>query len=752
MKKYSEYFLCSLLMIAASALYSQTAKGVNATTTFADVAGYTGDTYGLIIGISDYQNFPDLHYADKDARAFADFLRSPAGNNTPEKNIRILTNDSAKIGFISNGLSWLKRQAKEGDRVFIYFSGHGDAINEDEAYLLANDAPPSGDDNNYLAGGVVPMNVLKNRIHELTARKVQVIFITDACRTNELPGKAEGVQYTFRKIMEENMGEFQMNSCSANEVSVEDTQWGGGRGVFSWYLVNGLMGLADADNDGNVSFDEIADYVKKNVTGDTKSKSSPRPRQTPTFFFPDNYMAVSKATKETKDRALMAMKNSSSASGQLVLKGQFKFDDPTDQKNYDQFTQFIKDKKFYSEFSDCAWKSLNELKQSTHIDQERKYDIQDIYIAEVMNYSQEQINQHLQKMLTVITPCYEEINTVFQVADLAADEKKNLMGAYYFFKAIEVAQYAESSFRQDLNNGILWCDSGLAAVPNAAYLYDLKGYIQNRGGMKFEADASYKKAIELAPHWALPQIFLAQNFHDQENDSLALMYDKMALRSDTSARTASMVNVEIGNIYLARLKKSNAANDRDSAITRYKNAIMFDPKSTNAWYDLALVYEKDSLAGDQYISTLRHLVSFDSSNTNARILLADHYFDLDNFDSALYFYRSNFLYDSSARAYYMMGGCYRNKYDKTFASIYLDSAITCYLATVENYDDGYAYLGYCYEMKGDTKTALDFYRVVAKDFPADAYYAYNRMSIIYSKKFLGKHKSKKYLKKALGSQ
>lgn len=38
------------------------------------------NTYAVVIGISDYQDdkIPDLRYADKDAEAFANFLRSPA--------------------------------------------------------------------------------------------------------------------------------------------------------------------------------------------------------------------------------------------------------------------------------------------------------------------------------------------------------------------------------------------------------------------------------------------------------------------------------------------------------------------------------------------------------------------------------------------------------------------------------------------------------------------------------------------------
>ena len=38
-------------------------------------------------------------------------------------------------------------------------------------------------------------------------------------------------------------------SCQPNEYSIEGEQWGGGRGAFSYHLVDALYGLADANAD-----------------------------------------------------------------------------------------------------------------------------------------------------------------------------------------------------------------------------------------------------------------------------------------------------------------------------------------------------------------------------------------------------------------------------------------------------------------------------------------------------------------------
>ena len=57
-------------------------------------------TYALIIGISKYESFRSLNYADKDATVFYDYLCSPAGGKVDSANIFFRTNEKAKAGDI----------------------------------------------------------------------------------------------------------------------------------------------------------------------------------------------------------------------------------------------------------------------------------------------------------------------------------------------------------------------------------------------------------------------------------------------------------------------------------------------------------------------------------------------------------------------------------------------------------------------------------------------------------------------------
>lgn len=85
-------------------------------------------TLAVVIGISDYQSsqIPDLKYADRDAKIFAEWLQSASGGNVPPENIELLINEKATLGRVSNALDYLQDSIKEGEKAIIYFSGHAD--------------------------------------------------------------------------------------------------------------------------------------------------------------------------------------------------------------------------------------------------------------------------------------------------------------------------------------------------------------------------------------------------------------------------------------------------------------------------------------------------------------------------------------------------------------------------------------------------------------------------------------------------
>lgn len=229
------------------------------------------NTYAVIVGISDYQNpeIPDLSFAHKDAEAFATFLKSQAGYNLQDSNLRLLINEEATGAAVATAIDWLYESVEKDDQAIIYFSGHGDVekkgINQ-LGFLLCWDSNPKI----YMAGGTYSLYYLQNMISAISLQKnAQVIMIADACRSGHLAGSAvNGAQLTAANLAQQYENEIKILSCQPDEFSIEGLQWGGGRGAFSFHLIEGLIGKADANQDNLVKLLEIGRYLEDNVSAE----------------------------------------------------------------------------------------------------------------------------------------------------------------------------------------------------------------------------------------------------------------------------------------------------------------------------------------------------------------------------------------------------------------------------------------------------------------------------------------------------
>jgi tetratricopeptide (TPR) repeat protein/uncharacterized caspase-like protein len=235
-----------------------------------------GNTYAIIIGLSNYKNVDDLQFADKDAASFENFLLSPAGGNIPKANIETFLNENAIRANVGDAISVVARKAKPGDRVYFFFAGHGDMedLTQIENGLLLLHNSPNG---NYFGmnDDVLEILDLKRYLSPLAQRGIEMIFIVDACHSGNLKGGVEGVQQTASALTAAWGKEYKILSCQPNQLSLESAEWGGGRGLFSLQLEEGMKGLADIDNNGVVSMFELQSYIQANVAKYSEGKQIP---------------------------------------------------------------------------------------------------------------------------------------------------------------------------------------------------------------------------------------------------------------------------------------------------------------------------------------------------------------------------------------------------------------------------------------------------------------------------------------------
>lgn len=234
-----------------------------------------GKTYGLVIGISDYAELPKLNFADKDAAEFYRYLIQ-AVPTQDTGNLVLLLNRDATRDAIADRLYDLTEKVKAGDKVYVYFSGHGDMeqlIQTDNCLLLLSNSPVK----NYLrkSNAFLDINLFREFFRYWSDKNVRTIFVSDACHSGGLTGGESGRKNTVLSLTQTWAKEIKLLSCQANEVSLEGPQWGGGRGLFSYYFILGLKGLADKDNNAEVSLFELDNFLRDHVSASSRQSQIP---------------------------------------------------------------------------------------------------------------------------------------------------------------------------------------------------------------------------------------------------------------------------------------------------------------------------------------------------------------------------------------------------------------------------------------------------------------------------------------------
>ncbi len=228
-------------------------------------------SYALVIGISKYENLPpeaQLEYPDRDAESVYTVLISAEGGQFPAENVHKLINENATAANIKKELeTWLPAVTKEDDRVVIYFAGHG-FVSGGRAYLAPYDI-----DLKNIPATSFPMDELGADIGGKINGKWKVL-ITDSCHSGAITPEADRAKVN-QTLLDLQKSLFSITASRDREQSYESDKWGGGHGIFTYYVVKGLEGEADTNGDGIVSADELAEYVHTNVRLATNAAQNP---------------------------------------------------------------------------------------------------------------------------------------------------------------------------------------------------------------------------------------------------------------------------------------------------------------------------------------------------------------------------------------------------------------------------------------------------------------------------------------------
>ncbi len=219
--------------------------------------------WAVVIGVASYNHMPVLRYTDDDAYRLHSFLKSPEGGALPDEQIRILIDEEATLVNIRAAMEDIFGKAGPNDMVLLYFSGHGL-----KGAFLPIDF--DGFNNRLLHTDVVD-------IFRRSPAKYK-LCIADACHSGSLLAMRSAsaqsiISSYYESLAQAKAGTALIMSSKSEETSLESS--GLRQGVFTHFLIRGLKGEADRNDDRIVSIQELYDYVYENVRNYTGNRQSP---------------------------------------------------------------------------------------------------------------------------------------------------------------------------------------------------------------------------------------------------------------------------------------------------------------------------------------------------------------------------------------------------------------------------------------------------------------------------------------------
>jgi hypothetical protein len=218
------------------------------------------EIWALAVGVASYENaeIPSLKYPDNDAFNMYAFWKSPMGGSLDDSHSLVLVDDGATKAMINHAMRSVYSKAKEEDLAIFFFSGHG---------LKGSFLPNDYDGDN--------IRLYHNEVSKILSecKAKHKLVIADACHSGSYiaskgvkskPTKQADASDFYKEIAKSDGGIAFLLSSQADEESLEVSSLR--NSVFTYFVVRGLKGEANANGDTFITIQELFDYVYLNVT------------------------------------------------------------------------------------------------------------------------------------------------------------------------------------------------------------------------------------------------------------------------------------------------------------------------------------------------------------------------------------------------------------------------------------------------------------------------------------------------------
>jgi hypothetical protein len=214
---------------------------------------------GIAIGIGSFRNadVPGVKYAARDAKVMAEYFRTVGG--IPAKQVKLITDDHAlKQDLAEVFEEWLPQQVESGSLVMIFFSGR--AVVDPatgSVMLLPYESSPDAPARSF------SLRRLQTELARLPIQ--QAVLLLDVA----LMTPSAAVQPNVKGpvwLPHDQAGGKVVQLLGVNKVQEAHRYDLGKHGLFTYYLLKGLAGAADRDQNGFVALGELYDYARTQVS------------------------------------------------------------------------------------------------------------------------------------------------------------------------------------------------------------------------------------------------------------------------------------------------------------------------------------------------------------------------------------------------------------------------------------------------------------------------------------------------------
>ena len=218
----------------------------------------------LVIGIENYTEAPKANYANLDATYFFDYARRAFG--VQKQNINLLVNEEATVVKTDKAVSlWLKSKIKKNKSdLIIFFAGHGLASSDGkDLYLLPQDGNPDRLERTALSRTDLFKEIISLNPKSVTmfldtcysgVSRDEQMLLASARPIRIVADEQEGIPDNFTIFSASQLDQISSGLKEANH------------GIFSYYLMKGLEGNADANKDNDITNGELLAYMDENIS------------------------------------------------------------------------------------------------------------------------------------------------------------------------------------------------------------------------------------------------------------------------------------------------------------------------------------------------------------------------------------------------------------------------------------------------------------------------------------------------------